>query len=352
MAQATWMSAMPERRSDLSLHDARDIPSTSPRLPPLSEIARYGHPGGHHNGVLPRDRRMPVDYNSLGASPQGLYGQQDGQDPHTFNPDVNPRGHFQDPSAGHGYPGEDNVHHQPNYDIYPGNSSDPLNSFTSQRYRSNTSSSSSLNGGYGMGSDPLYPHPSFSEHMSSMGSSGGHNGYDMQGMTPYGSGKRSSPLTPSDTPTFPSFSGPDTTMKDFSHLYPDQSLDRRSSNVSIASSYQSDYPEDYGVPVQPTLNVGYGLSLSMQDRPVPYPNSGRSTQAPSPLHTQMSPDGLQGVAPHATNMFRSPTSANGYDHYMSSPTTELALSQPSMDDHIARLKIQSGPTTDLASFMR
>lgn len=351
MAQATWMSAMPERRSDLGLHDVRDAPSASPRLPPLSEIARYGHPGGHYNGALPRDRRMPVDYNGLGPGQHGLYGQHDAGDAHAFSPDVNARNHFQEPPATHGYAGDDATPHQASYDIYSANSSDPLGSF-GQRYRSNTSSSSSLAGGYGMGSDSLYPPPSFPEHMPPMGPPGGHSGYDMQGMAPYGNSKRSSPLTPNDTPSFSAFSGPDTGMKDFSHLYPDQTLDRRSSNVSIASSYHSDYQEDYGAPVQPTLNVGYGLPLPLQDRTMPYQGNGRSAQAPSPLHTQMNVDGMQGVSPHATNMFRSPNGSSDYDHFLPSPGADLSLSQPSMDAHLVRMKIQSGPATDLASFMR
>lgn len=352
MAQAAWMSALPERRSDLALHDTRDAPSTSPRLPPLSEIARYGLPG-QYNSAVPREKRMQVDYPGLSTGQHTLYGQQDAGDPQGYNQDVNARGHFQDSPTAHGFVGEDHVPHHSSYDMYSTNSSDPLGSFTSQRYRSNTSSSSSLAGGYGMGSDSLYPHPSFSEHMSSLAPAANHGGYEMPGLVPYGSGKRS-PLTPSDTPTFPAFQGPDG-IKDFSHIYPDQTLDRRSSNVSIGSSYQSDFHEDYGVPVHPTMNVGYGLPLPMHDRAVQYQSNSRVAQAPgqpSPLHTQMNADPMQGVSPHATSMFRSPGGGNGYEHYLPSPGTDLSISQPSMDENLARLKIHSGPTTDLASFMR
>jgi recombining binding protein (suppressor of hairless) len=263
------------------------------------------------------------------------------------------------------------VQEQPNYDLFP-TSAAPGNSFASQRYRTNASSSSSLGPSYNMNAEPIYPHASFSDSVPQYSSSNG-NPYDIINGMPssYSSGKVS-PLTPSDPvghlPPVSAFAsssaGMNTAHKEFPrHGYSDLMQDRRLSGVS-ASSYQSEYPEEY--PASSNLPYPTSAVPHFQDRLVRYPPDARfphpSGSSPS-VHPHVRPghssEMLRSVAPHATHSYRPDGSVNGYDdmsHYMGNHHGDIPPPMPAVDETMARMKLQGhsmmGPSNDLQTFIR
>lgn len=188
----------------------------------------------------------------------------------------------------------------PPYDVFANNPT----SFSSNRYRAN-SSSSSLGPSYSIAQDPAYPRSSFSDPVPAFAHSNG-NSYDMMSSVPSsysGSSGKVSPLTPNDpmsgiqhSPVFP-LNGHQKAFSD-SH-YPDLLPERRITNVS--GTYHSDFPDDYG------MSNGYPPSAlhPFQDRVSRYQPDSHFTHTlppnsvPSHIH---SPDMFRsGVAPQATH---------------------------------------------------
>lgn len=391
MAQTTWLSStlpplLPpsvsaERRSDFGMSvdnasitnshtssHAHNHSSVAPRpIPPPSDLNRWdlagllNPPAGYS-----RDRKMSLDFSTSPAQqPQhALYSQPEVDQPYHLHPADNTNS----PSSHHHLPGNMQSHtfehpetidspEHPNYDIFP---AAPSGSFSSHRYRTNASSSSSLGPNYGMNSDGIYTHSSFSDSLPSFGGSNG-NPYDMINSLPssYSSGKVS-PLTPSDpvgglhhSPGFPPHVNGN---KDFSSQnYPDMP-DRR---------YQPDIMEDFSIggmngnhPFPPSALQHFQDRLG---RFQPENRFGHSSGPPTtvPSHGPPGSDILRGIPPHATHSFRE-GGVPGYEdmpHYMgANPHQDLSLRMPTVDETLARMKLQGhsimGSSNDLQTFIR
>ncbi|KAF8623071.1 hypothetical protein AX15_006489 [Amanita polypyramis BW_CC] len=256
----------------------------------------------------------------------------------------------------------DNPDHSP-YDIFP-NSANP-GSFSSSRYRTNASSSSSLGPSYGVNSDTLYSHPSFNDAVPSFNGPNV-NPYDMMNgiSSSYSSGKVS-PLTPSDPVGGlhgPSGFPPSIGNKDFSG-YPDIG-DRRLPSV-VPNGYHSDFPEDYALG-----NISSGLPSFPPSQLQPFQervgrfSDGRFAPSASnvPPHLQQthSAEMMRGVNPHATTHSFRDTQVSGYDeipsYLQSNPHNDMAIRMPPIDDPLSRMKLQGHPimgtSNDLQTFIR
>jgi recombining binding protein (suppressor of hairless) len=308
---------------------------------------------------------MSIDFNSHPLYPQpdlDAYSLHN-SDPPTSSPTQNrlPQPHSYD----HGEPME--VNDQPNYNLFP--NSAPSASFGSQRYRSNASSSPSLNVSYGMNGDPVYSQTSFGESVPAFNTTNSMP-YDMMdgsGPSSYGSGK-ASPLTPNDQvgishpSTFQPLNGG---AKDYSqHGYTDITHPpRRYSNAS-AGPYQPDYQDNYGI-----NGVSGGLPFSpnpmppFQERMGGFQSNGRfphsNTLPTVPSHiSSHGHDILHGVPPQATHGYRSDGSVPGYDdpsRYLGpNPHADMSLRMPNVDETLVRMKLQSVSmgSTDLQTFIR
>ncbi|KAG5648576.1 hypothetical protein DXG03_003187 [Asterophora parasitica] len=249
-----------------------------------------------------------------------------------------------------------------NYDVFPGPSSGV---FSSHRYRTNASSSSSLGPNYPIAPDSnLYPHPSFSDSVPSFSGSNAGNPYDMINSLPssYGSGKMS-PLTPSDSTggihhsgTFPPHN------KDFpSQNFPD--LPERRLPTLSSGGYQSDLIDEYAIGnMNGNAPFPHSGLQHFQDRlGSRFPPDSRFSQGPPNTVPSHAPSGdlLRGIPPHATNSFRE-GGVPAYEdmpHYMGpSPYQDLSLRMPTVDETLARMKLQGhsimGASNDLQTFIR
>ncbi|RDB25129.1 Suppressor of hairless [Hypsizygus marmoreus] len=242
----------------------------------------------------------------------------------------------------------------PNYDVFPGPSSAP---FSSHRYRTNASSSSSLGPGYPINPDGLYSHPTFGDSVPSFGPNS--NPYDMINSLPssYGSGKVS-PLTPSDPVGGLHHSAPFPNNKDFNSQSYSDIPDRRLPNIN--NPYHSDLIEDYGI-----NNMNGNLPFTsapvqhFQDRRFSPDNRFNHSSAPLssiPPHVS-SPHG--GIPPHAIHGFRE-NGLPAYDeippYLASNQHQEMPLRMPTVDETLARMKLQGhsimGASNDLQTFIR
>ncbi|KAF9529206.1 jkappa-recombination signal binding protein, partial [Crepidotus variabilis] len=243
-----------------------------------------------------------------------------------------------------------------NYNIFPDTAS-PTNSFSSNRYRTNASSSSSLGPGYsGMNSDGIYHNGSFSESVPSFNGSNG-NPYDMMSMS---SGKVS-PLTPSDnglhhTGAFPPVASKEYPPQPFGDIH-----ERRLPGVG-SNGYHSEYPDDYamgGMNNNNGIPFGPGSMQQFQDRLGRFPpdrynhqNNG-SSNVPSHISNGHGQDLMRGVAPHATHSFRE-NNLSPYDdvHYLGNSHPQMHA----VDETLSRMKLQGHPimgaASDLQTFIR
>jgi hypothetical protein len=252
----------------------------------------------------------------------------------------------------------------PGFDLF--SNSSPANSFGSQRYRTNASSSSSLGPHYGIGGEYAYSH-SFGDSVPSF--SGG-NPYDMgHGMSSSYGGGKISPLVPNDPMHQPSLFPPQSALnggKDFSQNgYPNLLADRRTSHMSN-TSYGSDYADEFSMDGANNGHNGMNFNPPMQqyqDRLGRLQPDNRFSQSSGPasvpsMHHNHGPDVLRSVAPQSTHSYR-PDIA-GFDDmgpYMGpSPTNDLSLRVPGVDETLARMKLQGqasmGTSNDLHTFIR
>ena len=246
--------------------------------------------------------------------------------------------------------------HPSSYDLFSNNN----NSFASQRYRANSSSSSSLGPAYAMSPDGVYSHSSFGDSVPSFGSAS--NSYDIMSNVSYSSGKVS-PLTPNDpmsgiqqSPIFPHSMGINGHQKDFSnpHSYPELLADRRIS----APPYHTDFSDDYAI----TNSSAYPPSAlqPFQDRMRFQPESRfpHSAIPPSvPSHLAHSPDMFRGVAPQATHSFRPDSGLPAYDdmQYLGNPHVDMSLRMSAMGDGFSSMRNghpSMGSSNDLQAFIR
>lgn len=368
MAQTAWHSStLPSTLPPLLLpqpdnasHTGRHgHPSVAPRpIPPPSDLSRWDL-ADLLNPPDPRDRKMSLDFS---PSPQhNLYPQSDIDQPYHLHPGDSPT-HTQPHPFDNSEPMDTPEH--PSYDIFPGPSS---GSFSSHRYRTNASSSSSLGPNYGMNSEGLYSHSSFGDSVPSFGGSNG-NPYDMINSLPssYGSGKVS-PLTPNDpagglhhSSGFPSHGAKDFPPQNYSDM-----ADRRLPTIS-SGGYPSDLIEEYGIgnmsgnlPFQPSTLQHFQDRLPRFSPEGRFHPSGPPTTVPSHGPSGHGSDILRGIPPNATHSFRE-GGVSGYDdmpHYLgSSPHQDLSLRMPTVDETLARMKLQGhsimGASNDLQTFIR
>lgn len=247
----------------------------------------------------------------------------------------------------------------PSYGLFNNEATSPT-AFTSGRYRTNASSSSSLNHGFGMNSESIYSQESFAGSVPSFNGSNGSNPYDL--ITNFSSGKVS-PHTPSDSVTslhHPAGFPPSIAGKD----YPPQGYDMHESRRLPASNgYSNDYPDDYSIGgMNNNVPFGSGGIQPFDRRYGPGPQDRYAhNNAPSNGLPHMSNghgSDMRGVAPHATLPFReSPVSPYGDEMpYMAGhqygPETRLHA----VDEAIARMKLghpqMMGASNDLQTFIR
>ncbi|KAF5380568.1 hypothetical protein D9615_004559 [Tricholomella constricta] len=346
--------------------------SVAPRpIPPSSDLNRWdladllNPPAGQTS--FSRDRKMSLDFSPSPAQPHhNLYSPPElDQSYHLHPADApnSPTAHQQLHSHSFDNPDSIDSPDHPNYDIFPGPSS---GAFSSHRYRTNASSSSSLGPNYGISSDGLYSHSSFSDSVPSFNGSNSGNPYDMIHSLPssYGSGKVS-PLTPNDpvgglhhSAGFPHVGN----NKDYpSQNFPDLP-ERRLPTIS-SGGYQSDLIEEYGIGNM-NGNVPFPPSAlqHFQDRLGRFPPESRFNH-PGPPTTVPShvpaPDILRGIPPHATSSFREGgvPGYEGMSHYLGpNPHQDLSLRMPDVDETLARMKLQGhsimGASNDLQTFIR
>lgn len=379
MAQtAAWLPISPtasaERRSEFGMNvdNPGHTSSVAPRpIPPSSELNRWdlaeilNPQNGGNQFASSRDRKLSMDFGSGSAQGQhSLYGQPE-LDPSfnlhsSENSSSSPSHHhlggnmqthtFDHPEA------LDQPEH-PNYDLFPASAAG--GAFSSQRYRTNASSSSSLGPSYNMNGEPIYSHAPFNDSVPAFSSSSGGHPYDISSSLPssYGSGKVS-PLTPSDSVSglhhpagFPPSS------KDYSPQNYGDMPDRR---LPGAGGYQSEYPDEYAIG---SINNGLPFPPSalqhFQDRLGRFPPEnrfGHQSGPPSSVPSHLPPSH---VAPHATHSFREGGVSTYEDmpHYMSpNPHQDLSLRMPTVDETLARMKLQGhsimGASNDLQTFIR
>lgn len=352
-------SASSERRSEFGMNIDTQHPRASWEI---AEILSPTNPGASHYSAN-RDRKMSMDFPSSASSQphNGLYGQPDLEQsfglhtPDSSSPQHQLNGSIQSHPFEQGE-SVDSSEHSGNYDSLFSNGP-PGSSFTSSRYRTNASSSSSI-GQYGEG---LYSHSSFGDSVPSF-SNGNNNPYEIihNISSSYSSGKVS-PLTPNDSvgslhhsPAFP----PSVGSKDFPHGFPELITDRRLSNSS-GGNYPSDYPDEYmgnlnnGLPFPSVQNYPDRLSRFQGDR---FPHSGPAPTVGSHV-SHHNGDILRSVAPHATHSFRPDQGYDDMSHHMGqNPHADLSLRMPSVDETLARMRLQGHPimgaSNDLQTFIR
>jgi recombining binding protein (suppressor of hairless) len=364
MAQTTLASVM----------TATAIPDNRSQLAALSDETVVSRPASdHHYFLKPTpspafDTTIPPHRSAVGvmdfatASHQTMYNQADLDQ--AFNSlqtvdNTSPSHHLSQAIPQHNFDHPESnreVSDHPSYDLFSNNN----NSFASQRYRANSSSSSSLGPAYAMSPDGVYSHASFGDSVPSFGSAS--NSYDIMSNVSYSSGKVS-PLTPNDTmtgiqqsPVFPHSMSINGHQKDFSngHTYPELLTDRRVSGVG-GGVYHSEFSDDYGM-----NGAGYPPSAlqPFQDRmrfqaESRFSHSGLPPSVPS--HMGHSPDMFRGVAPQATHSFRPDSGLPGYDDmYLGNPHADMSLRMPGIDGFSSMRNGHPGmgSSNDLQAFIR
>ncbi|KAL4080266.1 hypothetical protein V8B97DRAFT_1931266 [Scleroderma yunnanense] len=248
---------------------------------------------------------------------------------------------------------------QHSYDLFSPNGS----SFASSRYRTNSSSSSSLAPPYSMQTDPIYP-PSFSDSVPHFPQAN-NNSYDMMSSLPSsynGSSGKVSPLASADPmtgihqpPAFP-LNGH---QKEFQNgHYTDLLPDRRIPNVSSAG-YHTDFPDDYGM----NNNANYPAMQPFHDRMARFQHDSRfppSSLPPNSMsqHIGHNPDMFRaGVAPQATHSFRAESGLQNYDEipqYLGpNPHADISL-MPNITGGFPGMRVgpTMGSSNDLQTFIR
>ncbi|TFK16753.1 hypothetical protein FA15DRAFT_740506 [Coprinopsis marcescibilis] len=309
-----------------------------------------------------------LDFASA-PSQHSLYGQHDLNESSfvgVLPPSLSDLGADTKPSINHQAEALDTPEHS-NYDLFPNNQQGAP--FSSQRYRTNASSSSSLGHSYAMNSEAIYSHSSFSDSVPSFGSPNG-NPYDMINGIPssYSSGKVS-PLTPSDPVggihhSFP----PSVNGKDYSQPQYSDMTDRRLS-MNNGNGYPSEYADDYSMNgINNNSNNNNGLAFSQSIPQFPdrlgryssdrYGHPQAQHAVPSHLSSTQSNDMMRGIPPHATQSFNR-DAGTGYDsmHYMSpNPHRDMSIRMTAtVDETLAQMKLQPPPmgaSNDLQTFIR
>lgn len=359
-------------RPDLTAADGRSGSLThSPRLDhqldgcDLPQISRSA-PSNQ------RARNMSHDFNGPVSTQIPMYGQVDIDQALSSLHNGEPSHHHLGgglPHNGFDHPDGMDIPEHSAFDMF--SSSPSVTSFGSQRYRTNASSSSSLGPNYGMGGESAYSH-SFADSVPSFA---GGNPYDMGHSlsSSYSSGKIS-PLTPNDAmqqppSLFSHQNGMNGGGKEFSpqHGYPNLLPDRRPSNMSN-TSYNSDYSEEFTMDSVSRdhngMNFPHPAMQQYQERLGRFQPGNHFSQplnppsVPSHMHHNHGPDVLRGVAPQSTHSYRPDIPAFDDMHtYMApSPTGDLSLRVPGVDETLARMKLQGqvgiGASNDLHAFIR
>jgi recombining binding protein suppressor of hairless len=345
MAQAAWLPSGSDRRPDFRMNV--DVPSAPRPLPPPSELAaRWDLADLLHNPARPR-KMSSVEFQNAAQQPYPPPPDMDHALSSLHGP-ADPR-HPQGQAFPHG-DGAMHVGEHPNYDIFSagGPGAFGASSLSSDRYRTNASSSSSLGQNYPMGADGVYSHGSFGDSMSSFHPSGSNYGGSHSLSSSYSSGKVS-PLTPNDSvpgmhPSgFPSQMGMNHAMKEYSPPnLAELAIDRRmSGHVGSNGFDQADYNE-FAMGVPPSMGMGYPNGVQ---RAPPFHDPRVSQHLGSQMMGPMGhgADLLPSVPPQA---FRP-----GYGHFMPDPHADLSL-MPGLENLAGPMHTHMGSANDLETFMR
>jgi recombining binding protein suppressor of hairless len=321
----------------------------APRPPQHQEHNRWQLPDIHTS----RDKNMSIDFQQ--SNTHSLYSQPDIDQSFIHTSNSSSPTHTQLNSLHHPFdqsePMDTADHHS--YGLFSDSSSSAP--FTSQHYRTNASSSSSLGPPYGINSKNMYTHPSFTDPAFN-GSNG--NTYDI--MSGISSGKVS-PLTPADSvnglhhsPAFPQ-SGKEYPPSAFGDIH-----ERRLPNVG-SNGYQSEYPDEFSMGnLNNGLSFGPSAMQQFQDRLGRFPSDRYAHQGGPPVPSHI-PNGhnsdlMRGVAPQATHSFRD-GGLPGYEdmpHYLGPSHPEMRMH--AVDETLARMKLQGHPimgaSNDLQTFIR
>jgi hypothetical protein len=333
--------------------------NTSGSSSPSSPLAPRPLHQEHNRWRLPdtltsRDKKMSIDFQHSNTQPQqhSLYSQPDID--HSFIPNSNTSSqthpHINNHLQHHPFDQSEQIDttDHPSYGLFSDSASSAP--FASQRYRTNASSSSSLGPPYGINSESMYSHPSFTDSVPSF------NGPN-----------RNTYATPANSfnglhhsSAFPP-SGKDYSPPGFGDVH-----ERRLPNVG-ANGYHSEYSDEHsmgnmnnGLPFGPSATIQH-----FQDRLGRFPSDRYVHKAgpPVPSHTPNghNSDLMRGVAPHATHSFRNGGLPVYEDmpHYLghSHPETKMHA----VDETLARMKLQlegpgrrpiTGASNDLQSFIR
>jgi hypothetical protein len=202
-------------------------------------------------------------------------------------------------------------------------------SYPQTQYRAHASSM--LAGGYSVGPTTMYDHPQYSNSVSSLASSAGsHSPYDSNASSSF-SNLKSSPLSQNDG-TY-AYHASDAGSR--AGAYAQQALDRRPSNLSLASSFSSGYPDNYSP-------LGFDGQQHYYDQSEAYATGSHSTQTTPEVVAET----VQATLPQSTQMEMAPN-YDGYNHTAEAPYT------PSIDSMLADVRFQRNPDIrDLETFMK
>ncbi|CAK5281614.1 unnamed protein product, partial [Mycena citricolor] len=259
-----------------------------------------------------RDRKMSLDFPHSQHG-NGMYEQVDTDQGFNTSPDGSHHHHGFDGSAeGHTF---------------------------GSGYRTNGSSSSSLGPRFGgLGSDSIYPPPSFAD---SPYTSNGHSYTDMGSYN----GSKMSPLTPTD-PGGLHHSAPFATKDFHNSNYPDLSgPDRRLSNVG-PGHFSTEFGDDYPAP------------FSSSHFPGPERMAHRFPPPDNRFPHSHGSDLMRGVAPNATHSgggFRHDSTFEEMPHYMSGSDMGGPRVSTTVDDTLRQMHLQprsAGSSSDLHSLVR
>lgn len=271
-----------------------------------------------------------LDYSTSGMSGQqqqqqpGMYGQHDVSGDTAA---LDPR-HAYTAQDAFAHPAASSSSHQYNFGNYGHQSTPDL-----QRYRDN--SSSSLSSHYGVAPGSLYPHPRFASSHSSFSSTGSTPVYDISNISSFGAVKGPYPSHGESSLGYAVPAADQT-----SSLYPDHGLDRRESNLGLASNYDPAFQGEYNM-----------YNPQALQHPARYANDQGFDQSPSSQD-----DVQQAIMPRATNMLHEPVIP--YDiaaslSLSSTPDPSPDSYTPPMTAILSDLNVQQGVSSgDIELFMR
>jgi hypothetical protein len=313
--QTSWLPAIPERdfsgRRDGGF--AFDHPQ---RLPPVSELARPGRTGALPSVYAPlrtHDRRMDPP-SSLGDA----YGAS---------------GHSREDYAQDLYTGQSTYVGASDLGTYT-TENYVAQSYHQPQYRAHAPAPLATN--YNLSPTALYGHSQYANSVSSLASSAGSNSpYDPGANTSAFAHIKGSSLSTANGSY--GFAATDTASQAATYHYSE--LDRRPSNLSLASSYSSGFPDNYS-------SLGFdSMDKHFYEPSEAYTTGSHPTQSTTP---EIVAETVQATLPQSAHAAPADAAPN-YDGYDSVEVPYV----PSIDSMLAEVRFQKNAASpDLETFMR